>query len=920
MLTFGPFQLHRDRKLLLENGQVVRLGSRAIDLLVALVERAGEVVGKNELIAYVWPNTFVEENNLRVHIASLRKCLGEGHDGARYIVNVAGRGYCFVAPVSRSVGAAPRVPIEIDSRGNLPVPISRPLGRAESIAALAALVARQRLVTIVGSGGVGKSTVALAVAGSLDAAFAHETYFVDLAAIVNPSMVASAIASAVGVSLPADDATSSLISILRNKRMLLLLDNCEHVIAPIADIAERLLRSTPVIILATSREPLSADGEQIYQLPSLEIPPVAESLSGAEALRYSAVELFVQRAMNSSDTFALTDSNAGDVAAICRLLDGVPLAIEIVAARAALVGISALDMESDDADLLAVSGRRTASWRHRSLRATLDWSYQHLSTIERAVLQRLSVFRSGFTAAAAIAVATPDSAAPAQVLETVMSLAAKSLLVTEVSGTDFTYRLLHVTRVYASSLLAEAGTAREVKRRHAQHWCAYMETAIRDYVSLTRVRWLAMHQSSIDDIRAALDWAFDPGGDEKLGARLTVAAVTFGFQLSLIDEFRMRAQQALAAVRRIADPDPDLEVRLHVALENLNVRTTGQDATILESMERAVALARQSSVPQSTIWPLTTRALVPLDFGDYTHAVEMLDELDGAARKQDDAFAALTADRVGAIVLHWAGSHSRARVLAERVMRHPAAAIPLLYSGVSVDRQVSMRIVLSRILWLEGASDQARDLADEALELAAADQPNAICDALGHAACPIAFWRGDLNAARTYTQALLDCSQRYTLTRWYMAALCFQKVLSMESDETANPIPLPGLQRDLLATITHRWIDSTTLDRARRRLGGWCSPELLRVAGELKLLESGADVIRTAEVNFLQALECAREQRSLAWELRATTSLAKVWMRQDRKPEAQRMLSSVCDRFAEGHETADMLAARALLSGNATPR
>jgi predicted ATPase/DNA-binding winged helix-turn-helix (wHTH) protein len=914
VLTFGPFQLYRDHKLLLENGRLVRLGNRAIDLLVALVERAGEVVGKNELIAYVWPGSFVEENNLRVHIASLRKCLGEVQTGTRYIVNVAGRGYCFVAPVTRALGPAPRVSPGADL-GNLPTLMARPLGRSEAIAALTNLLAKHRLVTIVGAGGIGKSTVALAVADQLRDVVPHKVYFADLAAVAAPSMVAAAIASAIGAAIHTDDPVGSLIANLRDPRTLLLLDNCEHVVGHVADIAVRLLKATQVTVLATSREPLLADGEQVYRLAALEVPPAGANLTCKAALGYAAIQLFVEHAMNGSERFALTDANVGRVATICRLLDGVPLAIEIVAARAALAGIDALDLGNGDSGVLAVSGKRTAPSRQRSMHATLEWSYEHLSEIERTVLRRLAVFRGQFSAASAVAVAAADGIGDAQALEAVMSLAAKSLLSTEISGPELSYRLLHITRVYATELLVDSGEAGAAHRRHAEHWCRYLEAAIHKELSLTRAQWLTLHRSSIGDIRAALEWAFDAGGDARLGAHLTMAAVAFGFQLSLIDEFKARTALALSAVQRFAVPDPDLEVRLSVALSILRVRTAESAEATGAQMERVVALAKESGVVQNTIWLLTERALTPLDFGDYARAVDMLGELEAVARKEDDASAALTADRVGAIVLHWAGLHTRSRVLAERVLRHPAAAIPTGHSGVSVSRQVSMRIVLSRILWLEGAADQARDFAAEAVDIAASDSPNALCDALGHAACPIAFWRGDLEAANAYTLTLLDYARRYTLSRWYIAGLCFQQVVSTQSNHGAHDdtTPLPGLQRDLLATMTHRWVDATTLERGRHRLAGWCSPELMRVAGELQSVESEDNAQRLAEVSFLQALECAREQRALAWELRAATSLARVRLGRDRRTEAQRMLRSICDRFTEGHSTADWLQAQAVL-------
>lgn len=913
VLTFGPFQLYRDRKILLEKGRHVRLGSRAIDLLVALVERAGEVVGKNELIAYVWPGSFVEENNLRVHIGALRKCLGEVQTGTRYIVNVAGRGYCFVAPVTRTLGPAPSVSADADPGGNLPAAIARPLGRSEAITTLTDLLSKHRLVTIVGAGGIGKSTVALAVADQLRDVSPHRVYLVDLAAVASPSMVAPAIASAIGAAILTDDPVGSLISNLRGARALLLLDNCEHVVGHIADIALRLLKAAQATILATSREPLLVDGEQVYRLAPLGVPPAGEALTCKAALGYPAVQLFVERALSGSDRFALTDTNVDRIATICRLLDGVALAIEIVAARAAHVGIEALDLGSGDSGILVVSGKRTAPSRQRSMRATLEWSYQHLSEVERKVLQRLAVFRGQFSAASAVAVAATDGIGTAQVLEAVMSLAAKSLLTTEIAGPELNYRLLHITRVYATELLVNSGEASSAHRRHAEHWCRYLEAVVHKEESLTRAQWLSLHQSSIGDVRAALEWAFDAGGDERLGARLTMAAVAFGFQLSLIDEFKARTALALSVVQRFKDPDPDLEVRLSVALSILGVRTAESAEATGARMERVVALARQSGVAQNTIWLLTERALTPLDFGDYAQAVDMLGELESVARKQDDAAAGLTADRVGAIVLHWAGSHARSRVLAERVLRHSTVAMPDGHTGVSVSRQVSMRIVLSRILWLEGAADQARDFAAEAVDIAASDGPNALCDALGHAACPIAVWRGDLEAANTYTQTLLDYARRYALSRWYIAGLCFRQLVATQSDPGDDPTPLPGLQRDLLATMTHRWVDATTLERGRHRLAGWCSPELIRVAGELHSLESGDNAQRLAEMSFLQALECAREHRALAWELRAATSLARVWSRQDRRAEAGRMLRSICDRFTEGHAAADWLKAQVVL-------
>lgn len=261
-LAFGPFQLFRSQKMLLESGRPMRLGSRAFEILVALVERAGEVVGKNELTACAWPNMFVEESNLRVHVAAIRRILGDGQGQARYIINVSGRGYSFIAPVTRIDGPQPAVQSANKARRALPAPLTRAIGRDEAVSAVVGQVSRRRLVTIVGPGGVGKSTVALAAAEQLAEPYAQRVCFADLAAVEDAALVPAALATVIGISALVRDPIGSLIANLRDARMLIVLDNCEHVIAVAAELVERVLHSAPdVTVLATSREPLLAEGE-----------------------------------------------------------------------------------------------------------------------------------------------------------------------------------------------------------------------------------------------------------------------------------------------------------------------------------------------------------------------------------------------------------------------------------------------------------------------------------------------------------------------------------------------------------------------------------------------------------------------------------------------------------------------------------
>ena len=305
--AFGSFNLVPPQRMLLEDGKPLRLGSRALDILITPVESAGETIGKDQLIARTWPDTVVDEGALRVHVAALRKALGDGQAGKRYIANIPGRGYSFIAPVTREQRQPAVAPTNGTAvRGNLPAPLTRIVGRDDIIATLAAQLAQRRFLTIVGPGGIGKTTVALAVAEKMSASYEDGGWFVGLASLPDPDLVTSALGTVLGVSLPGTNPISGLAGWLRNKRALIVLDSCEHVIGAVAAIAEAILKAAVrVSILATSREPLRAEGEWLHRLPSLELPPRSDDLTPEGALQYSAVQLFNERARAIMDGFAL---------------------------------------------------------------------------------------------------------------------------------------------------------------------------------------------------------------------------------------------------------------------------------------------------------------------------------------------------------------------------------------------------------------------------------------------------------------------------------------------------------------------------------------------------------------------------------------------------------------------------------------
>ena len=324
-------------------------------------------------------------------------------------------------------------------------------------------------MTIIGPGGIGKTTVALATARSVGSRYQHGVRFVDLAPLGDAQLVASAFASALGLSIASDAPLPGLIAYLQDKCMLILLDNCEHVISAAAALAEAVLRGAPKVhVIATSREALRADGEWIHYLAPMDVPESARGITATHALSYPAVQLFVERAVASSDTFGLSDKNASEVADLCRRLDGLPLAIELAAARVKLFGVQVLAARLDDRLLLLSEGRRTALPRHQTLYATLDWSYGLLTADEQAVLRSVSVFKAAFSVESALAVVAVAGLGDDAIMNGLESLSDKSLLKFETTGLTIKCRLLDSTRAFAYGKLREAGELHVLSRSHAR--------------------------------------------------------------------------------------------------------------------------------------------------------------------------------------------------------------------------------------------------------------------------------------------------------------------------------------------------------------------------------------------------------------------------------------------------------------------
>src|SRR5580693_9295948 len=479
VLFFGPFSLFAGERLLKKADESIPIGGRALDILIALAKRAGEVVTHRELISTVWPGVTVEDANLRAHIAALRKALGDGRDGVRYVSNVAGRGYCFVAPITHSTAARTVSVTGIATTERvqrLPPRLTRMVGRDDTVRSLAEQLQVWRFVSIVGPGGVGKTTVAISVAHALVDGFHDAVFFIDLAALTDPQLVPTAVASALVLMVQTQDPLVGLLTFIGDRKILLVLDNCEHVIGVVAALAERVVSEAPQAhILATSREALRVEGERVHLLYSLDCPPEHANLTAAEALRYPAAQLFMERATAGGYSAALIDIDAPVVATICRRLDGIALAIELAASRAGSLGIRGIAELLDNRFNLLWHGRRTALPRHQTLNAMLDWSYNLLPEHERAVLSKLSVFVGDFTIEAACSVASEKETDQTSSTDALESLMAKSLISTSSAPGPTYYRLLDTTGAYARAKLIERGEANRVARRHANFFSRFLQ-------------------------------------------------------------------------------------------------------------------------------------------------------------------------------------------------------------------------------------------------------------------------------------------------------------------------------------------------------------------------------------------------------------------------------------------------------------
>ncbi|TYM00352.1 AAA family ATPase [Bradyrhizobium rifense] len=932
-LSFGPFTVTPHERLVTRDGVVLPMGAKSFDTLIALMSRPNEVVSKWDLMGLVWPGMSVEETNLRFHIAALRKALGDGKDGARYITTLSGRGYCFVAPISQAgVQPEPRrsrraelPPVKLPNR------LQRMVGRAAAVAAVSDTLVTFRFVTIVGPGGVGKTAVALAIAHDLLATFAEAAHFVDLAALSDPDLVITSLLLMLGLPAQTDDPMPALLAHLHDKRMLLVLDNCEHVMATAAPLAAEIFQAAPQVhILATSREALRVEGEQVYRLAPLGVPPEDSELTAADAGTYPALELFLERAKASGAQIALDDSNAAIAASICRKLDGMALAIELAAGRVEAYGLEQTATLLDERLNLLWQGQRTAPPRQKTLQATLDWSYGLLSEIERLVLRRLAAFAGHFTIDAALEVVPDEKVDRALLFDAIDSLVAKSMVAPRPIGAMMRYRLLDTTRAY---LLAIEDDGSALAARHATYYGRWLQQAGTKWATVPSADERAIHFSALHNVRAALDWCFGPTGDVGIGIVLAAAAAPIFLAMSLLTECRRWSERALAAIDPPSRGSTE-EMHLQAALGLTLMFTRGGSEAARGALTRALAIAETLGDAPNQLQLLGRMHIFHERIGQFVAALGYAQQSLVVAEALGDPASLALAQSLLGVSLHLGGEHRDALKMLEAAWRGPGTGrISTVYG---FDHRNRAGISLARELWLQGRPAQARQLAQQTVaEAGQMDHPITLCIALIWAVS-IDLWTGDFAAADDNIDRFIAHAASRSMGPYLAAGRGVKGELAIRRGDAESGVATIGrcLQElhesgyELLTTtfniaLVHGHLALGQIERSAQLIDDAIRlversgdhlymPELLRMKGKV-LLSRPQPNIEEAERHIREALELSRRTGAKAWELRAAIDLAQLLADQQRGKDAKPLLRSALEGFAHGSETADIRAATALL-------
>ena len=924
-ISFGPFRFSPVRRVLWHGETPVRLGSRALAILSALVETPGRLVSKAELYERAWHDLTVSEANLRVQISGLRRAL-VGH---RNVIRAEGSGYRFVGDVSTNF--VPNVPA-LKRQHRAPRTVTTPIGRDKVIGNILELLEKNRLVTILGPGGIGKTTVALAVANELDDVFPDGICFVELDRITDENQVYATVTGSLDLPVQMAASIEHLLLALHGRRLLLILDSCEHLIEGVALLVERTLNETrDICILVTTRESLRIGGEMVWRLDPLEVPPPSLQATAMNIQEYSSVQLFTRTIRQGAAHFEISDTIAETIADVCRRLDGIPLAIELAASMVDVLGIDEVRRGLDERFSLLRVDHQTTIPRQRSLAATIDWSYNLLPEKERAVLRRLALFAGPFALDAAIEIASDDEIDATTVREAVVALANKSFLSLNHQIAPLEYRLLETTRAYASqapSPLAERG---RVQERHARYFLNLLEK--QDWEDYDPAAESARMRGYIDEVRVALDWAFSV--NPSLGIKLVLAAERLWLELTSL----ARGVPHLTVALRFADQNPSVGAavrsRILVSLASAQVYIPGlEGASLYEHAWRAAQVARDDFLELRALYGIIQGMLLTRR----------------PASRYLDAFAAVSArsgDPISRkLLLRWSAfndselSDIRSALRKFEMFlddRQPIPRSAYLYFG-GIDSAISCKVGLAIAKHYLGYCDQARSLLDSTVtEAESLGHVTTLYFVLAQGAIWVNISSGQFQRVNSYLRKLEDVVTLYR--PWHVVIDAFKALLIRDESNdprTAERILTRSLQDGfILKTGTLHPVLWVELADTRRMLGDLDGAEAAirqamtqclgdrdarligkhnPVLAKILMARNRSGDMDAARALFKSAIDLTRSRDIYLYECEAAVGLAELELVAGRPAEARVVLTQLLARLGDRERVPGIARAQEILN------
>lgn len=921
MIQIGTLSVDFEQRDIRCHGASLRIGARALDILEVLHRANGSVVSKDDIMDAVWPGLIVEENRLQVHVATLRKALGANRD---LIKTVPGRGYLLIANPAVAHEAPPRA----TALPHDAVVAARPaplVGRQAEIEQIVAMIERAPVVTLVGAGGIGKTSLADRVAHELRNRSGERVLFVALASAATRDDVLLAIAAELGLETDGLPGIDRIGDAFAASPGLLVLDNAEHVVDLVADLVDTLTsRATSLRVLVTSREPLHISVEAVFRVSPLAVPDGGASVDEIE--RYSAVELFLARIRAATPDCAVDPAGIRLIGDICRRLDGLPLAIELAAARVATLGLEIVASRLDDRLNLLTGGLRSALPRHQTLRATFDWSYVLLDAATRSLFRRMACFIGPFTFDAAREVAMEPGMSAAEMIAVLGELVAKSLVTVEFDGTQARYRLTESTRAYALEKLHNEGEFDAIAERHARYEREQAEARMQTQAQAADLASLRP--------AAGAPAPREPAAAEPQALELEADALA----LALLAPARMRecsipARRALDAIEAggAASVDAAREMRLRAAYAAALLHTDGDTHTAAAMWDRTLALAGRIGDEAFDARALVGLWNTMLTRSDIHESLRYATRFERAAERRGDRSQRVLANAMVATSLHYFGEHAQARERLEAATDELAEAgePSCAEAALGIDVATLGRTMLTRLVWMQGDPEYAMRLAAQAVECARrAGAGLALCVVLGAAAVPIALHYGDHDVISDYLGTLRSTAEANGFDIWLSHAECLAGQFDMQTghpgaglarlEPALRRIETSGFRR-ALAPLTVAYAEGltrtgraaeactkldATLARCRAHGEHLFVPELLRARG-LAMLEQArtadADLAIACEADghrhLLMGIHTANGQGAAMWALRGMLDLADHLIERGRTAQASSLVANLTGHF-----------------------